>query len=335
MVSATRMETEGLLVLSKLLRAEQSGEENRAEVRAPVCATQARKPSCCAHPTQLFPGPAWSTETAGSAAEGLAANARCFARTAPCPQRLRSAPGSGPGLQLAAQGLFISLPHRSDPHAVLTHPRWCHSASPHANFSGAARRALGTHSPSQIPLASPPSQHSPPTIPSAPAMRPQHPGRLRGTQKGSHRHPLHRQGCRRAAGKPSSARPALGRHGSAVTWLSTEGSGSWLTNEPDGRLLQGLLGALQVGQALLQELVRSAAVAHQLEEGTHGWGWRRLFPSGRQAPCVARAPAAFTCRAAGPDSRPAEAGGASGRERRPEKRPEKSPSHRALEGRGA
>lgn len=65
MVSATRMETEGLLVLSKLLRAEQSGEENRVEVRAPVCATQARKPSCCAHPTQLFPGPARSTETAG------------------------------------------------------------------------------------------------------------------------------------------------------------------------------------------------------------------------------------------------------------------------------
>ena len=91
---------------------------------------------------------------------------------------------------------------------------------------------------------------------------------------------------------------------SSEGWLCScgaqKGQGLWLTNEPDGRLLQGLLGAPQVGQALLQELVRSAAVTHQLEDSTRGYGWGRLSPLGRQMPCLGWASAAFTCRMLAP-----------------------------------
>lgn len=54
MVSASRMETEGLLVLSKLLRADV--EENRVEIRALICAKQARKLSSVATPPSSSQG---------------------------------------------------------------------------------------------------------------------------------------------------------------------------------------------------------------------------------------------------------------------------------------
>ena len=118
-------------------------------------------------------------------------------------------PGLGRGLQLAAHSLFFSLPQCSDPLMVLTHPRWRCSASPHGHLSSAAQQALDTRSLSKILLASPaqPSPAQPPTIPAGLSTHPrlQHPRKLRGTQQGSHRHPLCGQSCRTAAGSPASA----------------------------------------------------------------------------------------------------------------------------------
>ena len=196
----------------------------RVEFRAPVCAKQARKPSCRGHHTQLFPGPAWSRETAGSAGEGLAANARCFACTAPCLQRLQSPPWLGPGLQLTAQGLLFSLPQRSDPLTALTHPRWCHSAS-HCRLSSTTQQARGTHSPSQIPLpAHPPSTAQPPTT-----CWPGHVPAMAAPKEAS-RHPVRlplvpavraglAEGSRETREGPS---PSLGWHGSMGMWLSQQ-----------------------------------------------------------------------------------------------------------------
>ena len=52
-----------------------------------------------------------------------------------------------------------------------------------------------------------PSPAQPPTIPAGLSTHPrlQHPRKLRGTQQGSHRHPLCGQSCRTAAGSPASA----------------------------------------------------------------------------------------------------------------------------------
>lgn len=82
------------------------------------------------------------------------------------------------------------------------------------------------------------------------------------------------------AGSPESARPRIRQSGlcsrpvdsaAAVSGpellRGREGppAGSWLTNEPDGCLAQGLQWALQVRQALVQVVLCSAAVLHKLE----------------------------------------------------------------------
>lgn len=59
-----------------------------------------------------------------------------------------------------------------------------------------------------------------------------------------------------SAAAVAGAKPSVGREGPSA--------GSWLTKELDGCLAQGFLWALQVRQALVQVLLRSAAVLRQL-----------------------------------------------------------------------
>ncbi|XP_037982184.1 translation initiation factor IF-2-like [Motacilla alba alba] len=104
------------------------------------------------------------------------------------------------------------------------------------------------------------------------------------------------RGCRRGRGR------------AAAGWGGSPGSG--LTHEPDGRLSQGLLWALQVAQGPAQVLGRSAPVLCQLQRAAAGEAWRGLSPrAGRSLRAAPASPARAALRRGQQPLAPGSGGG--------------------------